>query len=421
MRPGARSPPVRPSSRSLRASPLVETVTPRFPCRDRARRPLRRRRRGADGADRAPAPARATLPSSARWAASARDALFIAAVELTPLRRLGILLGIGLGIAIPVPHRARPRPRLLHRHRLQPDRHPLASRSPRSPSGSSSSSARPCCSWACGRGAHGSTASCGSENADARRHILVAWELSSRSPRCTSGIRPHAILCDNLVKIYKVADLEVVALQGLDLVVEQGELIAIVGASGSGKSTLQNILGGVDTPTAGRVEVAGLDLTVLSERERTLYRRRVVGFVWQQTSRNLLPVPDGGRERRAADDARRRRAEARQRARARAARARRSRRTAPTTAPTRSRAASSSASRSRSRSRTSRASCSPTSRPASSTARTRASSSRRCERSTSELGVTDRRPHSRPAVSRAGSAHDRDSRRPHGDGDAPAT
>jgi ABC-type lipoprotein export system ATPase subunit len=102
-------------------------------------------------------------------------------------------------------------------------------------------------------------------------------------------VAPHAILCDNLVKIYKVADLEVVALQGLDLAVEPGELIAIVGASGSGKSTLQNILGAVDTPTAGRVEVAGLDLTSLSERERTLYRRRVVGFLWQQTSRNLLP------------------------------------------------------------------------------------------------------------------------------------
>jgi len=98
-----------------------------------------------------------------------------------------------------------------------------------------------------------------------------------------------AILCENLVKIYKVADLEVVALQGLDLSVDPGELVAIVGASGSGKSTLQNILGGVDTPTAGRVEVGGQDLTSLSEAERTLYRRRTVGFVWQQTSRNLLP------------------------------------------------------------------------------------------------------------------------------------
>src|ERR687895_604972 len=99
----------------------------------------------------------------------------------------------------------------------------------------------------------------------------------------------YAIVCENVVKIYKVADLEVVALQGLDLLVEEGELIAIVGASGSGKSTLQNILGGVDLPTAGRVEVAGRELVTLTEGDRTLYRRRVVGFVWQQTSRNLLP------------------------------------------------------------------------------------------------------------------------------------
>jgi ABC-type lipoprotein export system ATPase subunit len=100
------------------------------------------------------------------------------------------------------------------------------------------------------------------------------------------------VLCENLVKIYKVADLEVVALQGLDLRVERAEVIAVVGASGSGKSTLQNILGGVDTPTAGKASVAGHDLTALRPRERTAYRRRVVGFVWQQTSRNLLPYLD---------------------------------------------------------------------------------------------------------------------------------
>jgi ABC-type lipoprotein export system ATPase subunit len=97
------------------------------------------------------------------------------------------------------------------------------------------------------------------------------------------------IVCDNLVKIYKVADLEVVALQGLDLIVEPGEFIAVVGASGSGKSTLQNILGGMDVPTAGKAEVAGYDLTSLTAKERTIYRRSIVGFVWQQTSRNLLP------------------------------------------------------------------------------------------------------------------------------------
>ena len=77
------------------------------------------------------------------------------------------------------------------------------------------------------------------------------------------------IVCDNLVKIYKVADLEVVALQGLDLLVEPGEFIALVGASGSGKSTLMNILGGLDVPSAGRAVVAGHDLGEMGRRERT--------------------------------------------------------------------------------------------------------------------------------------------------------
>ncbi len=97
------------------------------------------------------------------------------------------------------------------------------------------------------------------------------------------------IVCDNLVRIFKVADLEVVALQGLDLVIGSGEMVAIVGASGSGKSTLLNILGGLDVPTAGRAIVADHDLARLGRRERTRYRRRTVGMVWQQTARNLLP------------------------------------------------------------------------------------------------------------------------------------
>lgn len=97
------------------------------------------------------------------------------------------------------------------------------------------------------------------------------------------------IVCDNLVKIYKTAELEAVALQGLDLVVDPGELIAIVGASGSGKSTLLSILGGVETPSAGEARVAGFDLLKLRPRHRVRYRRRTVGFVWQQTARNLLP------------------------------------------------------------------------------------------------------------------------------------
>ena len=98
-----------------------------------------------------------------------------------------------------------------------------------------------------------------------------------------------AIYCHNLVKIYKMADLEVVALQGLDLEVAQGEVIALVGASGSGKSTLLNVIGGLDVPNAGHIEVVGQDLLALSERERVTYKRDTVGFVWQQPSRNLLP------------------------------------------------------------------------------------------------------------------------------------
>jgi putative ABC transport system ATP-binding protein len=97
------------------------------------------------------------------------------------------------------------------------------------------------------------------------------------------------IICDNLVKIYKIAELEVVALQGLDLVVTPGELLGIVGASGSGKSSLMNILGGIDRPSAGRVWVDGYDLLKMSDLTLNRYRRDKVGFVWQQGARNLVP------------------------------------------------------------------------------------------------------------------------------------
>ncbi len=97
------------------------------------------------------------------------------------------------------------------------------------------------------------------------------------------------IVCDNLVKIYKIAELEVVALQGLDLLVDEGEFIAIVGASGSGKSTLLNILGGLDAPSAGEATVAGFELLNMTASQRTVYRRQMIGFVWQQTAKNLLP------------------------------------------------------------------------------------------------------------------------------------
>lgn len=97
------------------------------------------------------------------------------------------------------------------------------------------------------------------------------------------------IYTENLVKIYKVADLEAVALQGLDVQIRRGELMAIIGNSGSGKSTFLNILGGLDRPSAGRIVVAGRDLLKMSEGQLVKYKREVVGFIWQQTARNMLP------------------------------------------------------------------------------------------------------------------------------------
>jgi ABC-type lipoprotein export system ATPase subunit/DNA-binding transcriptional regulator/RsmH inhibitor MraZ len=102
-------------------------------------------------------------------------------------------------------------------------------------------------------------------------------------------MQEQLVICDNLIKIYKTGNLETVALQGLDLDIVKGEMSAIVGASGSGKSTLLNILGGLDTPSAGRIMVAGHDLTRLSEEERARYRNQIVGYVWQQSGRNLFP------------------------------------------------------------------------------------------------------------------------------------
>jgi ABC-type lipoprotein export system ATPase subunit len=97
------------------------------------------------------------------------------------------------------------------------------------------------------------------------------------------------IVCDRLVRIYSGKGIEVQALQGLDLLIAEGELTALIGAAGTGKSTLMNILAGLDTPTAGTVWVAGQNLGTMTAGERLAYRRSVVGFVWQQTSRNLLP------------------------------------------------------------------------------------------------------------------------------------
>jgi len=97
------------------------------------------------------------------------------------------------------------------------------------------------------------------------------------------------IECENLVKIYKTKDIEVLALQGLEVRIDKGELMAIIGNSGSGKSTFLNMIGGLDRPSAGRLIVDGKDLFKLNERELVEYKRSTVGFVWQNNARNLLP------------------------------------------------------------------------------------------------------------------------------------
>lgn len=97
------------------------------------------------------------------------------------------------------------------------------------------------------------------------------------------------ISCEGLVKIYKTKDLEVMALQGLDLEIEQGEFTALIGNSGSGKSTFLNMIGGLDRPSAGKLFVDGKNLFAISEKELVRYKKETVGFVWQNNSRNLFP------------------------------------------------------------------------------------------------------------------------------------
>lgn len=97
------------------------------------------------------------------------------------------------------------------------------------------------------------------------------------------------VQADGLVKIYKSKLTEVLALQGLDLTVETGELTALIGNSGSGKSTFLNMIGGLDRPSAGALTVSGRNLFTMTKRELTLYKRDIVGFVWQNNARNLVP------------------------------------------------------------------------------------------------------------------------------------
>lgn len=97
------------------------------------------------------------------------------------------------------------------------------------------------------------------------------------------------IVCKQVVKAYKVDDHELVALRGIDFEMEKGEMVSIIGPSGAGKSSLLNLLGGLDTPTAGQLIVDGQNLLNMRGRKLADYRLRKVGFVWQNVSRNLLP------------------------------------------------------------------------------------------------------------------------------------
>ena len=119
---------------------------------------------------------------------------------------------------------------------------------------------------------------------------IIASGVNWSQPRAHTAddARNAMIFCDRLVRIFKVSGVEVQALQGLDLAVTKGEMTALVGASGSGKSTLLNILAGLDLPTGGKASVAGHDLLTMGAKERLEYWRSTIGFLWQQTSRNLL-------------------------------------------------------------------------------------------------------------------------------------
>lgn len=95
------------------------------------------------------------------------------------------------------------------------------------------------------------------------------------------------IVCDGLVKIYKTEDVEVMALQGLELEVKRGEILSVIGKSGSGKSTLMNIIGGLERQSVGTIIVDGMNLADMTEKEMVQYRKKKIGFVWQKSSRNL--------------------------------------------------------------------------------------------------------------------------------------
>ena len=127
------------------------------------------------------------------------------------------------------------------------------------------------------------------DNALPTPDLALASALADADADPDDAAAPAYVAATDLFKIYKPADLEVVALRGVDLAVAPGELVGIVGASGSGKTTLLNILAGLERPSAGGIRVGARDLLDISDSELVEYRRREVGFVWQATGRNLVP------------------------------------------------------------------------------------------------------------------------------------
>lgn len=121
------------------------------------------------------------------------------------------------------------------------------------------------------------------------KHLNSSHEMVGTQEEQMDVAEDVMIECDGLVKIYKTKDIEVLALQGLDLTVKRGELMAIIGNSGSGKSTFLNMIGGLDRPSAGKLYVDGKNLFQMGEQELVEYKRNTVGFVWQNNARNLLP------------------------------------------------------------------------------------------------------------------------------------
>ena len=129
----------------------------------------------------------------------------------------------------------------------------------------------------------------GEENAAQADDVITNIYNEKISEESDEPEKDNILVCDGLVKIYKTDDVEVLALQGLELEIERGELVAIIGKSGSGKSTLLNMIGGLEKPTAGRLYVDGNDLFAMSEKGLVEYRRKSVGFVWQNSGQNLFP------------------------------------------------------------------------------------------------------------------------------------